>query len=66
MKARSAAKNTEHYIDIETALQLDEEYIRTVIEQTAEDVKSDLKQSKVDVDKEAGTVTVHVGSTREP
>ncbi len=64
MKARSAAKNTEHYIDIETALQLDEEYIRTVIEQTAEDVKSDLKQSEVDVDKEAGTVTIHVGSSQ--
>ncbi len=64
LKAKSAAQNTEHYIDIETALQLDEDYIRTVIAETATDVKSDLKQSTVDIDEEAGQVVVHVGTSQ--
>ena len=64
LKAKAEAKNTEHYINIETALALDEDYIRTVIDETAAEVKSEKTPSSVEVDEEKGQVIIHVGTSQ--
>lgn len=54
-------RKTEHYIDLQTMLNLDTEYIRNLIDQVAAEVEQSLQPSTVDYDEEKGTLTVHVG-----
>ena len=56
-----SAGKREHYIDLQTILDLDTDYIRQMIEQVAEEVGQDPKESKVSVNEAAGTITVDVG-----
>lgn len=56
------AKNSEYSVDLESSLNLDTAYIRQVIDQTARDVACEKIDPKVDVDEEAGTITVRTGS----
>ena len=56
------AKHNEYNVDLESSLNLDTEYIRSLIDQTARDVESDRIDPIVKVDEEAGTITVTAGS----
>ena len=56
------AKHNEYNVDLESSLNLDTDYIRSLIDQTARDVESDRIDPIVKVDEEAGTITVTAGS----
>lgn len=56
------AKHNEYNVDLESSLNLDTEYIRSLIDQTARDVETDRIDPIVKVDEEAGTITVTAGS----
>ena len=58
---RSAGSN-EHNVSLESSLNLDTDYIRKTIDDTAAAVKSELVQPQVSVDESAGTITVVTGS----
>jgi len=55
------ARNTAHHIDLQTALDLDTDYIRDLIDQTAEEVEQPLIQSRIVYDETAGKFTVTIG-----
>ena len=55
------AKNTEHYIDLQTMMNLDTDYIRSVIEQTAAQVEEKPVPTQVRFDENAGELVVDVG-----
>ena len=56
------AKHNEYNVDLESSLNLDTDYIRSLIDQTARDVESDRIDPTVKVDEDAGTITVTAGS----
>mgnify|MGYP002554864300 CR=1 FL=1 len=56
------AKHNEYNVDLESSLNLDTDYIRSLIDQTARDVESDRIDPIVKVDEDAGTITVTAGS----
>lgn len=56
------SKNTEHTIDLNSSLNLDTEYIRKVIDEAAQDAKSDYVESTLTFDEEAETITVVTGT----
>ena len=56
-----SAGKREHYIDLQTMLNLDTDYIRQMIQQVAEEVAQAPKESVVSVNEAAGTITVDVG-----
>ena len=56
-----SAGKREHYIDLQTMLDLDTNYIRQMIQQVAEEVAQTPKESVVSVNEAAGTITVDVG-----
>ena len=56
-----SAGKREHYIDLQTILDLDTAYIRQMIQQVAEEVAQTPKESVVSVNEAAGTITVDVG-----
>ena len=56
------AKHNEYNVDLESSLNLDTDYIRSLIDQTARDVETDRIDPIVKVDEEAGTITVTAGS----
>jgi len=56
-----SAKNREHYIDLQTMLELDTNYIRQLIDQVAAEVGQEPAPSTVQFDQIAGTLTVNVG-----
>ena len=58
----SRAQKNEYNVDLESSLNLDTEYIRSLIDQTARDVESDRIDPIVEVDEDAGTIKVTVGS----
>ena len=58
-----SAKKTEHYIELQTNLSFDTAYIRQIIDEAAAEVASELTESAVTVDKEAGVISVQVGTT---
>lgn len=61
-RAIKAAQRTRNDIDISTAVQVDTEYIRTLIDDTAASIKADMVESEVIPDEEAHTITVTIGS----
>ena len=56
------AQNEEYDVSLESALNLDTEYIRQIIDQTAEDCKRELINPKVSVDEEKRTIAIVTGS----
>ncbi len=54
-------KGREHYIDLQTVLNLDTDYIRQLIDQVAAEVSQDPQPSSVEYDEARGTLTVQVG-----
>ena len=57
-----ASKNREHYVDLQTVLNLDTDYIRQMIDAMAAEVESDPTPHKVTVNEQAETIVVEVGS----
>ena len=57
-----SARKREHYIDLNTILDLDTTYIRDKIDEVAAEVSQSPSDSKVDFNEAAGTITVTVGS----
>lgn len=57
-----SARSREHYIDLQTVLNLDTDYIRNRIDEVAQEVSQTPSPSKVDFNEAAGTITVTVGS----
>ncbi len=51
----------EHYIDLQTVLDLDTDYIRQMIDQVAEEVRMQAKPSEVELSKDETYLTVQVG-----
>lgn len=62
-RAYRSAKKGEHYIELQTKLKLDTAYIRQIIDEAAAEVASELTESAVSVDKDAGIISVQVGTT---
>ena len=56
-----SCRSNERYIDLQTVLNLDTDYIRNRIDELAQEVETTLSPSKVDVNEAAGTITVQVG-----
>lgn len=56
-----SCRTTEHYIDLQTILNLDTQYIRDLIEEVAAEVESDPIPSEVHYDEEKGRIMVTVG-----
>ena len=56
------AGKTEYSVDLDSSLNLDTEYIRTLIDQTARDCASDKIDPIVKVNEDAGTITITAGS----
>ena len=54
-------RTTEHYIDLQTILNLDTQYIRDLIDQVAAEVQSDPVASEVRYDEKKGQIIVNVG-----
>ena len=61
-RAIKAAQRTRNDIDISTAVEIDTAYIRTLIDDTAAEIGTELKESDVQADAEAHTITVTIGS----
>ena len=55
------ARSREHYIDLQTILDLDTEYIRQMIDQVAEEVRMQAAPSTAELNKTKDTLTVQVG-----
>ena len=58
------ASNSVHTVDLQSELDPDTEYIRNLVDETAEDAKSDLIQPIVKIDEEAGKISIKTGSPR--
>ena len=58
----SRAQKNEYNVDLESSMNLDTEYIRSLIDQTARDVESDRIDPIVSFDEDAGVITVTAGS----
>ncbi len=56
------AGKSEYTVDLDSSLNLDTEYIRTLIDQTARECASDKIDPIVKVDEDAGTITITAGS----
>jgi len=56
-----AAGRREYYIDLQTILDLDTDYIRRMIEDVAVEISQTPQSSRVSVNEDAGTITVDVG-----
>lgn len=56
------SKNREHYVDLQTVLDLDTDYIRQMIDAVAAEVESDPQPSKVTVNERAETIVIEVGA----
>ncbi len=56
------AGKREHYVDLQTILDLDTDYIRQMIDAVAAEVESDPKPHKVTVNERAETIVVEVGA----
>jgi vancomycin resistance protein YoaR len=60
--AYRGAKTNEYTVNLQSSLNLDTDYIRKTIDDTAAAVKKELTQPQVTVDESAGTITVVTGS----
>lgn len=56
-----SCRTTEHYIDLQTILNLDTQYIRDLIDEVAAEVESDPVPSEVRYDEDEGQLVVTVG-----
>ncbi len=56
------AQKREHYVDLQTVVNLDTDYIRQMIDAMAAEVESEPSPHKVSVSEKTGTITVEVGS----
>ena len=56
-----SCRSTEHYIDLQTILNLDTEYIRNLIDEVAAEVESDPVPSEVRYDEDKGQLIVSIG-----
>jgi len=54
-------KESAYILDMEDFVQVDEEYIRELIDKTAEDVERDMTQSKIAMDEERAVITIQLG-----
>jgi vancomycin resistance protein YoaR len=61
-KARKAAENSVHHIDITTDLQLDTDYIAQVIQQTASDVYCEKINATCNIDLTQGQIVIITGT----
>ncbi|MBQ5749019.1 MAG: VanW family protein [Oscillospiraceae bacterium] len=53
-----------HTVSLQSEMELDTEYIRNLIDETAEDAKSELIQPVVKIDEEAGKISIKTGSAK--
>jgi vancomycin resistance protein YoaR len=60
--AYRAAKKSDHFIELQTNLNLDTAYIRQIINEAAAEVASELKESAVSINEEEGYISVVVGT----
>ncbi len=60
-RAIKAAQRTRNDIDISTAVEIDTDYIRNLIDTTAAEASTDLVESDVQADLESRTITVSIG-----
>lgn len=58
-----SAKKTEHTVSLQSTLNLDTEYIREIIDNTASDVYKELLQPSVSINEESGIISVTTGSS---
>ncbi len=56
-----SSRTTEHYIDLQTSLNLDTQYIRDLIDQVAQEVEMDPVPSEVEYDEDKGQLVIQVG-----
>lgn len=56
-----SCRSKEHYIDLQTVLNLDTDYIHQMIDDLAAEVEMDPKPSEVSFNEATGTITVQVG-----
>lgn len=56
------ARSKPHSVSLQSELDLDTEYIRNLIDETAKDAESELIQPIVKIDEEAGKITIKTGS----
>jgi vancomycin resistance protein YoaR len=61
-RAIKAAQRRRNDIDISTAVEVDTDYIRSLIDTTAQDITTPLVDSTVKADEEAHTITVTIGT----
>ena len=61
-RAIKAAQRRRNDIDISTAVQVDTDYIRNLIDTTAAEVSTEMTESTVDTDEETHTITVTIGT----
>ena len=54
-------KKSAYILDMEDFLQVDTDYVRELIEKTAEDVKQDMVQSEISMDEEKAIITITLG-----
>ena len=54
-------KESAYILDMQDFMQVDETYIRELIDKTAADVKQDMVQSEVSMDEENEIITIHLG-----
>lgn len=64
LSLRLSASAEEHFINIEECLTLDEDYIRSAIDQVAAEVQSDRRDSTFEVAADKSSVTIQVGSSQ--
>ena len=61
-RAIKAAQRRRNDIDISTAVQVDTDYIRNLIDSTAQEITTPLVESQVDTDPDSHTITVTIGT----
>ena len=54
-------KESAYILDMEDFVQVDDEYIRELIDKTAEDVERDMTQSEIAMDEERAVITIQLG-----
>ena len=64
IKLHFLSQSSEYTVDLQSSLNLDTEYIRQAIDETAEDCRSELVQPELTLDEEAKQITVVCGSPR--
>lgn len=61
LKRYLACKKSAYILDLEDFVQVDAEYVRELIDKTAEDVARDMTQSEITMDEERAVITIQLG-----